>query len=430
MGNASDTRLRDWQRATVVLLFVGYTGYYFCRSSLSIAAPLLLEEFGPAGLDKTRLGLIATIGTAFYFIGKLVSGVLADMFGGKRLFLLGMVVSVGCTVAFGLSSGFAAFVAAWALNRFFQSMGWNALVKVSSNWFSFAVYGTVMGILSLSYFFGDTFVRFVLGAVLGAGAGWRATFFVAALVLLLIAVMEQFLLKDSPRDVGASEPPSNPSNLFGDADTKQKASVFSLMRPLFSSGSFWLVAILSFGLTLIREAFNFWTPTYLTEAAGVAKIDAGLYSLTFPFFGGLSVLFGGIVTDRLGRGRRGAYMLISILLLTVVLFAMGSRQSWPSGSLAPHLLVAAVALTLAAPYSFLAGAISLDFGGKTGSATAAGLIDSIGYVGGMASGQLIGAVADQLGWSSVFIFLAGTALLTSIAAALFWRYGERQRVER
>ena len=46
-----------------------------------------------------------------------------------------------------------------------------------------------------------------------------------------------------------------------------------------------------------------------------------------------------------------------------------------------------MAFLLIGPYSYLAGAISLDFGGKRGGATACGIIDGVGYLGGVLAGE-------------------------------------------
>src|SRR5262249_22843280 len=68
------------------------------------------------------------------------------------------------------------------------------------------------------------------------------------------------------------------------------------------------------------------------------------------------------------------------------------------------------------PYSFLAGAISLDLGGKRGSAMAAGLIDGTGYLGGVLAGGGIARLSTQFGWSKTFIALAIVAAATALAA--------------
>jgi OPA family glycerol-3-phosphate transporter-like MFS transporter len=75
---------------------------------------------------------------------------------------------------------------------------------------------------------------------------------------------------------------------------------------------------------------------------------------------------------------------------------------------------------LIGPYSYLAGAISLDFGGKRGGATACGIIDGVGYLfGGVVAGKVVSSLSHTLGWQGVFRLLAGVALLTGLVAACF-----------
>jgi phosphonatase-like hydrolase len=57
-----------------------------------------------------------------------------------------------------------------------------------------------------------------------------------------------------------------------------------------------------------------------------------------------------------------------------------------------------VAFFVISPYSLLAGAIAVELGGRRGSATAAGLIDTAGYLGAVASGVVIGTLAQHQGW--------------------------------
>ena len=142
-----------------------------CRSNLVVAAPLLIREFGGRGLNKEVLGQLASVGVLFYAAGKVVNGVLGDFWGGKKVFLLGMVGSVVATVAFGLGQGVAVFFAAWAANRLVQSMGWAGLVNTTANWFSYRSYGKIMGWLSLSYLVGDIAAKLLLGQLFARGFG-------------------------------------------------------------------------------------------------------------------------------------------------------------------------------------------------------------------------------------------------------------------
>ena len=410
------TSLRQWQRRTALQLFVGYSAYYLCRSNLAVAAPLLIREFGGRGLDKEVLGQIASVGVLCYAAGKVVNGVLGDFVGGKKIFLLGMVGAVAATVVFGLGQGVAVFFGAWAANRLVQSMGWAGLVKTTANWFAYQSYGRIMALLSLSYLFGDLVAKLALGQLLDLGLGWRGLFLTAAGLLAAVALLNALLLKNAPHDVGLPAPPVRPDSLFAAAPAP--ASVGALLGPYFCSPAFRLMLALSFGLTALREVLNFWLPTYLVEAAHVSEGAAARYSALYPLFGMASILGAGYLSDGWLRGRRAPLVLAACVLLVPVLLLMSRPDA--DGAL-PLVLVALTGLLLLGPYSFLAGAMSLDAGGPQGAATASGLVDAVGYLGATGALWLTGALAEHRGWSSALLALALLAAATAGAAFWFWR---------
>jgi OPA family glycerol-3-phosphate transporter-like MFS transporter len=415
-------RLQRWQALTVALLVVGYAGYYLCRSNFSVALPLIIDELAAKGWDpnsaKIRLGALASIGVFAYAVGKFLSGGLADLLGGRRSFLLGTAGAVCCTALFALGGGFPVFTAAWILNRFLQSIGWPGAVKLASRWFSYSRYGTAMGVISLSYLFGDAAARRFMGWLIGHGVGWRGVFFAAAGVMLVILLANLLLLKESPQEIGEAEPDANPLSLVGERKESGKAALKSALAALSRSPAFWIVCVLSLGTTLLRETFNTWTPTYFTEVVGLSKAEAASKSALFPMFGGVSVLLAGFISDKLGRNGRAMIILIGLFLSGMGLWLLG-HASFESAPALPVLLVAFVAFTLIGPYSYLAGAISLDFGGKQGGATASGVIDGVGYLGGVLAGDAVARISVSHGWQGAFNALTGVALLTCLTAALF-----------
>ena len=416
--------LSRWQFRTALSLFVGYSAYYLCRSNLAIAAPLLIREFAGQGLNKEVMGRIASVGVLFYAVGKIVNGVLGDFLGGKKIFLLGMVGSAVATVAFGLGQGVAVFFGAWAVNRLVQSMGWAGLVKTTAHWFSYQSYGKIMGLLSLSYLFGDIVAKLLLGQLLVLGLGWRGLFMAAAGVLAVVALASRFSLKSTPESIGLPAPPIRPDNLFAgpEGPTDRPTSPGSLLRPYLRSRSFQLVLVMSFGLTALREAFSFWVPTYLVEAAHLSEGAASQYSALYSLFGMVSILGAGYLSDTWLRGQRGSLILAACVLLVPVLLLM-TRPTNTSGL--PLLLISLTGLLLLGPYSFLAGAMSLDAGGRQGAATAAGLVDAVGYAGATLALWLTGSLAERLGWDGAFLALALLAAATAGAALVFYRTQER-----
>jgi sugar phosphate permease len=422
LDEAQTSRLQRWQSLTVTLLVFGYAGYYLCRSNFSVTLPLIIDDLATRGWDANRakisLGALASIGVFAYAIGKFLSGGLADFLGGRRAFLLGTAGAICCTALFALGGGFPIFTLAWALNRLLQSMGWPGAVKLTSRWFSFSSYGAAMGVISLSYLFGDAAARRFMGWMIEHGVGWRGVFFVAAGILLIIFIVNFLLLKESPREIGATEPQANPLNFVNERDGSEKTALKCALMAFLRSPAFWIVCSLSLGTTLLRETFNTWTPTYFAEVVGLSKAEAASKSALFPLFGGVSVLLSGFISDKLGRNGRALIILIGLLLASAGLWLLGHARFGGSPAL-PVSLVAAVAFTLIGPYSYLAGAISLDFGGKQGAATASGIIDGVGYLGGVLAGDTVARISVSFGWEGAFTALAGVALLSSLAAALF-----------
>jgi sugar phosphate permease len=419
------SRLFRWQLLTVALMLAGYSGYYLCRSNLSVALPLIADELAARGLSpdvaRIRLGAIASLGVMAYAAGKFPAGALSDLLGGRRNFLAGMIGSVIFTLLFAIGGGLPLFTLAWIGNRFVQSLGWAGIVKVSSRWFSYHTYGTVMGIISLSYLFGDAASRTFMGWLIGRGLGWRGIFMVAAATLFLLFIANLVLLKENPGAVGEIEPEANPCAIVTlRDDPREKMGLWHHLRPLFSNHGFWLVCALSLGFTLVRETFNLWTPTYFIQAAGLSKSAAAQQSALFPLFGGLSVLLAGYISDKLGQGGRAAIIFYGLILTGVVLFTLGHLDSSSLRTL-PVALIALVGFLMIGPYSYLAGAIALDLGGKQGSATTSGVIDGVGYLGGILAGDSFARVSIAYGWKGAFTILAVVVWLSSLAAFFYLR---------
>ena len=411
-------------------MVVGYSGCYLCRSNFSVTLTSIGDELVAGGYSpevaRIRLGQIATLGVLAYTVGKFVTGSVADFLGGRRNILLGMLGSVLFTFLFALSGAVPLFTLAWIGNRAAQSLCWTGMVKITGRWFSYSAYGTAMGVISLSYLFGDAAARWFMGLLLEAGLGWREVFWVAGGVLFVLSVLNWLWLKESPRAIGHEEPAANPLNVYGvhiagpqGTGDDVPVSLKSLLVPLVTSPEFIVVCLLSLGLTLLRETFNLWTPAYFSDVMGLSRSQAAAQSAWFPLLGGASVLMAGWLGDRLGPTGRAGIILCGCGLAATVMWALGSVDF--SGSrLAPIVLVALVGFLMLGPYSYLAGAISLDLGGKRGGATACGIIDGVGYLGAMMAGDTVARLSVAYGWTGAFRALAGVAVLTALAAAAFF----------
>src|SRR5207248_207343 len=386
--------LRYGQLRTIVLLFGGYAACYCCRADLSVATPLLVEELGRYGVGHgealVRLGSMTSLGVLAYALGKLFLTGLGDYRGGRRNFLIGVGGALLSTLCFAAGGAVPVFTLAWVGNRLTQSVGWAGLIKVSSKWFDYSSYGSIIGILSISYLVGDAAARQQMGMLIERGYGWRSLFVFAAIVAAVWLVASLLFLRESRAAEGHPEATPNPLNLFA-ASESRPASAAALLLPLLRSRAFILVCALSFACTIIRETFNTWTPMYLRDHLGYSVSESAGVSAIFPGVGVASVLLAGWLSDRLGLHGRALLMFLGI---------------------------GVVAFCLLGPYSFLGGAFALDFGGKQASAASSGIIDGIGYLGGVLAGDSVARVAVAYGWQGVFVSLAAVSAVAAVCAGV------------
>src|SRR5262249_37122333 len=186
------------------------------------------------------------------------------------------------------------------------------VVKVSSKWFNYSRYGTIVAILTCSYLVGDAAARESMGLLLHYGVTWRGLFLFGAGVAGCMFLANLLFLRESRTDEGHPEAEANPRNVFAGAQAPQ--SFVTRVLPLLRSRAFLMVCLLGFATTMVRETFNTWTPVYLRDFLGYPVSQAAAVSAIFPAVGALSGLLAGWVSDRLaphfrapilGRGAHG-----------------------------------------------------------------------------------------------------------------------------
>src|SRR5688572_20962526 len=110
MDDGKQARFDRAQARVMWVLWLTYGAFYFCRSNLSAAVPGMQEELG---LSKTEIGWILGALKLSYGVGQLINGQLAERIGARRLLAIGMLVSAGLNVLFGLVTGFYFLLFIW-----------------------------------------------------------------------------------------------------------------------------------------------------------------------------------------------------------------------------------------------------------------------------------------------------------------------------
>lgn len=410
-------RLSRWRISTFWVCLIGYVGYYLCRGNLSAAFPLLEQEFG---YSNTQLGLIASLSEIAYAVGKFINGPLADKIGGRRIFLIGMAGAIFWNLVFALSSSLTAFIIVWCLCRYFLSMGWGGLTKTIGNWYPPERNGTIMGLISINFQFGGVAATLFAAFLVYLGIAWQGLFVYPAIVLAGILLWSAMASRSDPNDVvsgvslGESDGGKKQLADYGDETTP---GVRVILRTLLGLPIYRQLLVFSFLTTMLRSVFFFWTPMFLVDT-GLNVLDSILQSAIFSFLGVIGTVFIGWYTDHHapnGDRARTMWVMLVCLVVSLVCISLLSRSETPNFGLIMFFLGSS-GFFLLGPYSMSSGCLTLDIAGPKGAGSCTGIIDGLGYIGGAIAAFSAGYLSELLGWSQVFMVLAGFAVISTLSA--------------
>lgn len=422
LSESEHKKYRFLRGQTFALTWTAYASYYLCRKNLSVAKPALSEQLG---LSNASLGDIDTGYLAAYAIGQFVSGLLGDKVGGKKLVGFGLIATAILNVVFGTGQTFAVFILAWTLNGFAQSTGWPGCAKAFSNWFARRERGTVMGLWATCYQVGGV-VSTLLATMLLVEFGWSSAFFGPALFLAGFAVLFIALQKPSPEEIGLSSIEEYYRQIKGlgeekaDADDQQsmRVSAKESFGFVIRSRPIWTLGLTYVVLKFVRYSLLFWLPLYMAQHLKYDSEEAGYTSSVFEIAGIAGVVFAGLVSDRISKGRRAPVVVIMMLLLSVATYSYAEVSAM--GRIPNIIGIALIGFLLYGPDSVTSGVAAVDFGDRRAAGFATGFVNGLGSIGAALSGVVVGRLSESYGWEAVFSLFAPLCLIGAVLMATMW----------
>jgi NNP family nitrate/nitrite transporter-like MFS transporter len=347
---------------------------------IAALAPTFAQTYKLSASSKS---LMIAIPVLLGAIGRLPAGMLADRFGGRRVFAALLIVSALPALAIGLSDSYAQLI---FLGLFLGLAGTTFPVGVgfTSKWFPAEKQGMALGIYGMGNI-GQSVAVFgapVLAIYLG---DWRPVFYAFAAVALVWGVVFYMFA----RDAAVTAQPKTLSENLSVLKRETRAWVLSLFYFLTFGG---FVAFSIYLPTLLRDLFNL-TPT-----------DAGARTAGFVILATLMRPLGGLLADRWG----GAKVLTGVFA-AVAAFGLLMGCAWMP-TFTVGALGAATALGLGNGAVFKL--VPQYFPKETGTVT--GLVGAFGGLGGFFPPLLLGVIRDATGgyaWGFVFLSLFAVACL-------------------
>ena len=356
-----------------------YAGFYFTRKVFGIVKGPVKEILQINDFQSSH------IWTAFlisYMFGQFFSAWCSTRIRKRTQLLIGMCVSLLCTIAAGFlfevgPSAYWPIVLVFAIHGVAQATGWPCTVGLMANWTRHSERGTVMALWGTCYQLGSIAAKAFAGAMFVFG-GLLWSFWAPGLILAVVIVIFYFWGRETPEEhgiifddddeasvaarthndeTGTSAPASPALALSPDQQARRRNRLIIAMGLIY------------FGFKFLRYAIDSWGPLIVTEHFGRSTAYAAVLTTSYDWLGFLGVIVAGWASDRFFNASRSPvifYMTCGSLLGAILLWQIGL-----SSLLAFILLLGFLGFMTMGPDSLLVGAGAVDVGSRAEAAKAA-----------------------------------------------------------
>lgn len=285
------------------LFFVVITGTMF-----NVAVPVVASDFQ---LSPSQTGWMLTIFTAFFGLGTLIYGKLADVYPVKRLVIAGLVL-------FGIG-GAIGYLSQWywllLVSRFVQAVGAAAMpslaMAMAMKYAPAENRGSVLGIIAavVSFSLG---IGPLTGGYLIALSSWRMLFLVPMCTLVTVPLIMKFFPNDVPQ-----------------AGRNSDAAKHLFHKPeLLANRPYRYALIMAFFVTGTIFGTLFIIPLMLWEVNGLQSFQIGVVIFPGAFIGAVLGVYGGRLADRKGSSFIVFTGLVTMLAGFLLLSAFAGASHW------------------------------------------------------------------------------------------------------
>jgi len=420
------------QISVIVCMYVGYLMLMFCRTAFTTVSPALVEDPG-LSLTTTDIGDILGYAALGSLVGKLLTGFVADRFGGRLTLLLGLGLVASLTLAMGYLASFFAFALAIFCLQLVRAGGWPALTKLIGQWVPPTSYGRTWGILSTSSRAGVVISSLVLGLLLiyALGevrpdtlvaefpGGWRWVPVTAGCVGLLV-VLGLWWGFPKRSDLALSK--------SSKSDERQPPNLLATLRFFAKAQRFWLICASIMCTTMLMALVSF-TGLYLAQSFEVSAGKAATAATVFPFGCLIAVLLVGFIYDRLTRKQRtffiGASLAVGCLCIAGLIWITEAPYDSTLRFSVALSLILLVGVCVAPAYYLPMSVFSVEFGGVR-SGVLVGFIDATGYAAEAVFMPYAGRLADQPGGWTHFMWLLFVIAFVGLVSTIMFLYRDHR----
>lgn len=412
------------------MLFFTVVINYLDRSNLSVAAPLIADEFG---LDTAQQGFLLSAFGWTYAAMQLPGGWLVDRVQPRLLYPICLVLWSLATVFMGMAGSFVALVVLRMAVGTFEAPAYPINNKVVTAWFPEKERATAIGFYTSGQFIGLALLTPVL-IWLQHAMSWHWVFVATGAVGVIWGLIWYVFYRnpvDSKRantaEVNYIRDGGGLVDLGSSTSTEQKPKLsktdFALV---LGRRKLWGIYIGQFCLTSTLWFFLTWFPTYLVNYRQMDYIKTGFLT-SLPFIAALvGVLISGVLSDALLKRGMSLGASRKLPIITGLLLSMSMIGAIFTDSTALVIMFMSIAFfgngLASITWSLVSALAPARLIGLTG-----GMFNFIGNLSSIATPIVIGMLVTKTDFGPAFIYMTVIAALGIVSYIVL--VGRVERVE-
>ena len=399
-------------------LWTSTIAFTVCFAVWTIFSIIGLGVKDELGLSETEFGLLVGTPILTGSLTRVVLGVWADQFGGRRVFAGVMVLAAIATFLTSYADSYVELLIA-ALGVGIAGGSFSVGVAYVSKFFPKEKQGTALGIFGAGNV-GSAVTKFLAPFVMVA-AGWQAVAQVWAAGLIVTAVIFLLLTKEDPEQLARKR-------------EGRRAAGMATQLAVLKNIQVWRFALYYFFVFGAFVALALWLPRYLMGVYSLDVKTAGMLAAFYSVPASLFRIYGGKLSDRYGA-RSVMYVTFGVSVLTTFMLSYPPTTYVIEGVRGPITFHTEMGLV-----PFLVTIFVLGFFMSLGKAAVfkhipvyypnhvgavGGLVGMVGGLGGFVLPLAFGALLDLTGvWTSSFVLL-----FVLVTIALVWMHAAIRLME-
>jgi MFS family permease len=385
-----------------LLWFCGFFNYAD-RQSLSAVFPLIKDEFG---LSDPALGTLSSAFMLLYALTSPLTGYTVDLLSRRLLIAAGLAFWSVICAATALSRTFRHLVLFRAAEGLGESFYFPASMSVIADYHGPATRSRAMSVHQTSVYTG-TAGGWLLGSVLASMGGWRTPFWGLGIAGLAYAAMLAIVLVEPKRGRSSTAAEDWP-------ELAPPSSLTAKLAVILRNPAALLLLCVFIGANFVAATFLAWLPSLVQRQFKLDLTTSGLTSTVWPMASVPGAILGGWLADRwalrAGGGRIRSQALGLCLAAPFVL-----QTGW-AGSVATLLIGLVGAGLCKGIYDANIFASLFDVVPAADRGTAAGLMNTVGWTGGLVAPVAVGFASERFGLGTAVASTAVVYLLVGLLA--------------